>query len=1082
MSNIKGGGRAILNDETQAILVDLLMDLQEQPASTKTRKHEREAQRRRFVRKLVKRHERQRHEEKYNGKVARGEQLASSAETASKSTAVTALKSNAGGGAKVRIELVEAIYSKQATKKAKAWKPGSVRKTMVLPRLTLVTGKDFLKQAKNKLRTKAVPCRCFCVEDKGVEVALNGDLAGVEDGVTIYVTSTASSAREEEKQVEANPEQDLPDEDPLDAVKQAYKAIQENKRRDPLDYSSINITTNSLPILPPERAALPAADFRERFLETIANNRVVIVSGSTGCGKSTQIPQFLREGGCPQILVTQPRRVAAVSLARRVADECQCPEPGASGSLVGYQVRLDRAISHTAQIVYCTVGIVLRMLLMGDTLEHISVLVVDEVHERDVNTDFLLTLLRAPLQRNLNLRVVLMSATAATDLFVTYFSAYKPAVLSIPGRTFPVHVRWLRDCERAANSQLYSTDKLTASDSVEAENGGPVLSPRATGKIDNVFIVKLVESIVQEQQSSGEINTNHERRSSGAILIFLPGKAEIEALMKALQESPLLENRDLCKILKLHSTVPKFEQRKVFVCAEAGTVKIVLSTNVAETSITIPGKFTHDVFIYELCIRLEYLTETRFFFSDVSHVIDTGRVKESRFNASSRIKELVPVWTSQASAKQRMGRAGRTTAGVCWRLYSEEFSNTLPSQTSPEIIRTPLDELVLQICLLYEQRRESTKSLGVSPIKFLRNTPEPPPVDSIENACQHLLEVGALETVSDPGDATLFRLTPLGYHLSCLPMDAKVGKVLIVGCILECVDSSLTIAAALSSTKSCFLPSRGGKEREIAVDSRRRLVESGFGGANWKGGTVKGDLIAVVAIHRAWLSKKSKKERLLFCRDNALDYGALDELHSLRTQFRNCLVDAGFLGAKVDSFDDHKDDALLASCCLVAGLYPNIATLVRPRKGGFRDGRLLTRDGDVCRPNSSSFQSARVRQASEKGKDVYAVFHSKHRSVTTDDKRAPQVYLAEVNFVSRYALLLFGGKLKVEKNAIIVDDWLKFKVGEKGVEGAVLILELRKQLDVVMLRHMRAKDGSDAEDGSQELITLVRKLLAEEFG
>ena len=220
----------------------------------------------------------------------------------------------------------------------------------------------------------------------------------------------------------------------------------------------------------------------------------------------------------------------------------------------------------------------------------------------------------------------------------------------------------------------------------------------------------------------------------------------------------------------------------------------------------------------------------------MTHVIDTGRVKESRFNASTRIRELVTVWTSQASAKQRAGRGGRTGPGKCWRLYDEEFSNRwLPDQTPPEIIRTPLDEVVLQICLLYEERRSSAGpgklNGGACPISFLQKAPEPPPSHSLVQACQHLVEVGALVVLKND-DRTTYRLSPLGYHLSRLPMDAKLGKVLLVGCILDCIDPALTVAAALSNNKSLFLNRWGSAAQDeqwkVAVNRRSQLIENGF--------------------------------------------------------------------------------------------------------------------------------------------------------------------------------------------------------------------------------------------------------------
>lgn len=478
-------------------------------------------------------------------------------------------------------------------------------------------------------------------------------------------------------------------------------------------------------------------------------------------------------------------------------------------------------------------------------------------------------------------------------------------------------------------------------------------------------------------------------------------------------------------------------------------------------------------------------------YEDVSHVIDAGRVKESRFNPSTRIKELVTVWTSQASTKQRAGRAGRTCAGFCWRLFSDKFATTYtPEQTSPEIVRTPLDELVLQVCLLYEQRRDeqNTKEsitrfpVGASPIKFLNNTPEPPPEKSLEEACDHLLEVDALRIVNKDGPI-LYRLTPLGYHLSRLPMDAKVGKVLIVGCMLECLDNALTVAATLSCTKSCFFNRWGNsndKEWKSAVMARESLVENGFGGRDWRGGTVKGDLIAAISVFRAWTKKKGDKERASFCRYHALDHVALKEIDQLRGQFLDCLADAGFVTKGFSYYNGSKDDALLTSCCLVAGLHPNIFTLMRPRMGGPKGGRLLTKDGDVARPSSNSFQKRRVDKTAETGKDAYGIYHSKNRSLGVGE-RPGQIFLSEVNFVSRFALLLFGGELDVKSNAIIVDDWLKFKIADRGAAGAVLLLAFRDELDKCMVEHIvSARREKKEDEGSQQLMKVLRQLLADE--
>ena len=360
----------------------------------------------------------------------------------------------------------------------------------------------------------------------------------------------------------------------------------------------------------------------------------------------------------------------------------------------------------------------------------------------------------------------------------------------------------------------------------------------------------------------------------------------------------------------------------------------------------------------------------------------------------------------------------------------------------------------------------------------------------MDKACQHLLEVGAIHVVSD-GDPVLYRLTPIGYHLSRLPMDTKVGKVLLVGCMLGCLDCALTVAASLSCTKSCFLQRGWGADGqqafEASQDRRNHVIKTGFGGEDWIGGTSKGDLIATIAIYNEWSKRKEYRKKAAFSRDLTLDNIGLNEICQLRNQFFDCLVDAGMVlknrdnNIKNDMKDNsHKDDALLTTCCFVAGLYPNICTLMRPRKGGPKGGRLLTKDGDMCRPSSSSFQRQRISQAAENGKDAYAVYHSKHRSVGTGNQQpAGQIFLSEVNFVSRMSILLFGGELEVNKNAVIVDGWLKFKIGDKGIVGAVLILALRDELDSSIIRHLMMSNGEEDKD-TETLIAIIRKLLTDE--
>jgi hypothetical protein len=274
------------------------------------------------------------------------------------------------------------------------------------------------------------------------------------------------------------------------------------------------------------------------------------------------------------------------------------------------------------------------------------------------------------------------------------------------------------------------------------------------------------------------------------------------------------------------------------------------------------------------------------------------------------------------------------------------------------------------------------------------------------------------------------------------------------------------------------------------------LIENGFGGRDWPGGTVKSDLIAVIAVYRAW-KQQDKKDK--FCRNHALNEAALREIDTLRHQFMDLVVDAGL--ASRDDLDDcniAKEDALITSCCLVAGLYPNICTLVRPRRGGPKGGRLLTKDGEVSRPSPSSFQRKRVAAAAENGKDAYAIYHAKHRTIGAvgvggQMQRPPETFLSEVNFVSKFSLLLFGGQLELVKNAIIIDSWLKFKISDDGgesrkgnsVDNAVLILSLRDVLDKVILEHVVETFASSEAKSTmmkrhKRNIEVVRQILCEE--
>ena len=968
--NIKGGGRTCLSEDSENALIDCLMQRRlprYSSSSSGLKSHALQRERKRFVKKLVASYERQQVHEDIN----QHHQRTISTKKALVKNSIIDHSSDAPpltddtGSSKVRFELREAMFTLNKEGRASNDFKTGPKKLMVLPRATTVP--ELLTLAKMKLLMKKNPVRIFVsvLGKTNQQVDLQHNLVGLRDGSILYVTTSALGSENgvtdsTEGPVDSDNEECQDSLDPLEAVKQVYAQHHSRSRLArrgppsislPVEHPIFSNHFEKLGLLSPSCAQLPAANSRRDILKAIEKHQVVVICGETGCGKSTQVPQFIWQGvraagsTYAKILVTQPRRVAATALACRVAEEMDSPPPGKPDSLVGYHVRLDRAVSETAQLVYCTVGILLRQVVssMNDAspmlLSEYTHLIIDEVHERDVNTDFLLTLLRAVLPRNPNLRLILMSATASADLFVKYFEKFQPFVMVIPGRTFPVETMWLDDCQRLAGRTMrYPHEENEAEEVLDVP-----LSPRASSAIDNGFIEALTAGIIRQEQERGVMEQDG-YRTNGAILIFLPGKAEIEALFRVLRNG---ENISRCNctinVHRLHSGVNRHAQKAVFAPVAARHIKIVLSTNVAETSITIP---------------------------DASYIVDAGRVKESRYNSSSRLKELVTVWTSQASANQRAGRAGRTCPGVCYRLYSKSFfDEQLLEQGTPEMMRTPLDELVLQVCLLYEQRRKSNSMGidGVIPSKFLNEVPEPPSPTSIEQACQHLIEVDALVAVDDHK----FRLTPLGFHLSRLPMDPKVGKVLIVGCLLGCADNALTVAAALSCPRPCFFHHCGGKadrQNEKSADRRAQIIEQGFGGKDWKGGTVKGDFMAVIACFRAWQECPTDQDQFQFALDHALDHSVMKEIRDLRRSFSDMLREAGFCGTIQEPHNHHGEDALLTSACWVAGLYPNVCSLMRPRKGGPRVVVYSPKKETFVAPKLNPFNDLEFNELQKQGK------------------------------------------------------------------------------------------------------------------
>ncbi|MCJ1285704.1 hypothetical protein MMC26_005045 [Xylographa opegraphella] len=609
------------------------------------------------------------------------------------------------------------------------------------------------------------------------------------------------------------------------------------------------------------RMTLPIWNFKSELLESIETHQVVIICGETGCGKSTQVPAYILEselsgGRHCKIYCTEPRRISAISLARRVSEELGERENdvGTSRSLVGYAIRLESQITPQTRLVYATTGIVMRMLESGNDLHEITHLVLDEVHERTIDSDFLLIVLRKLMVRRPGLKVILMSATVNAEQFWRYLNG--APVLTVPGRTFPVVTKYLEDAIEVTNyGNAKGSPEVFPDEDEDDDVDGPsnaAVKPDLSGysvktrntlaqfneyRIDYDLVTRLLETIARNQSYA---------EYSKAILVFLPGIAEIRALNDMLAGHPAFSHN--WYVYPMHSTIATEEQERAFLVPPKGTRKIVLATNIAETGITIP---------------------------DVTCVIDTGKHKEMRFDERRQLSKLLESFISRANAKQRRGRAGRVQNGLCFHLFTKSrHDNLMVEQQTPEMLRLSLQDLVLRVKICKLGSIEQT----------LAEALDPPLSKNIRRAIDSLVDVKALTSGED--------LTPLGRQLAKLPLDVFLGKLILLGSLFSCLDAALTIAAILSS-KSPFSVPMGARAQ---ADLARLAFKKG-----------DSDLLTVYNAYCAWrrVCRSTGNSEYQFCRKNFLSPQTLSNIEDLKAQLTTALVDAGFL-----SLDDEGKAAL----------------------------------------------------------------------------------------------------------------------------------------------------------------------------
>lgn len=527
-----------------------------------------------------------------------------------------------------------------------------------------------------------------------------------------------------------------------------------------------------------QRESLPVYALRAAFIRAITENQLLIVVGETGSGKTTQLTQYLAEEGFTQdgkIACTQPRRVAAMSVAKRVSEEVGCR----LGQEVGYTIRFEDCTSPNTKIKYCTDGMLQRECLLDPDLKQYSVIILDEAHERTIATDVLFGLLKKSLKRRPDLKLIVTSATLDSEKFSHYF--FDCPIFTIPGRTYPVETLHTKEPE---------TDYLEAA----------------------------LMAVMQI----------HLSEPPGDILLFLTGQEEIDTSCEVLYERMKALGRSVPEllILPIYSSLPSETQARVFEPAPPGSRKVVIATNIAETSITIDG---------------------------IYYVIDPGFVKQNAYDPKLGMDSLIVTPISQAQARQRAGRAGRTGPGKCYRLYTESaYRNEMLPNSVPEIQRQNLSLTILML-----------KAMGINDlIRF--DFMDPPPTQTLLTALEQLYTLGALDNEG--------LLTRIGRKMADFPMEPYLAKVLLASVDMGCSEEILTIIAMLSTGGSVFY--RPKDKQKQADDKKRKFNQP------------EGDHLTLLTVYNAWKASGYSKS---WCQENYINGRGMKRAQDIRNQLEGIM-------------------------------------------------------------------------------------------------------------------------------------------------------------------------------------------------
>ncbi|CAM8992581.1 unnamed protein product [Rhodiola kirilowii] len=771
------------------------------------------------------------------------------------------------------------------------------------------------------------------------------------------------------------------------------------------------------------RKTLPCYEKKDVILKAISENQVVLVCGETGCGKTTQLPQFILEseieignGAYTSIICTQPRRMSAMTVSERVAAE----RGEKLGESVGYKVRLDGMKGRDTKLLYCTTGIMLRRLLFDKDLDGVTHVIIDEIHERGINEDYLLVVLKDVLSRRPDLKLILMSATMDSLLFSFYFGS-APAI-SIPGQTYPVASHFLENILEKTRYRLthhnqideYAYEKTWKKQARVLDKKKTHITATVEDSLEagsfKKYSLQTIQSLTCWNPEAAGFNLIEHilchivlNERPGAVLVFMIGWDDIMSLKNQLHMHPLLGDSSRVMLLACHGSMASFEQELIFGEPGDGVRKIVLATNVAETSITI---------------------------NDLVFVIDCGKAKETSYDAVTNTSCLAPSWISKAAVQQRRGRAGRVQPGECYHLYPRCVYDSFPEYQSPEILRTPLESVCLQI---------KTLQLG-SISEFLSRALQAPEALQVTNAIRYLKVIGALDEKEN--------LTVLGKFLSMLPVEPKLGKMLILGAIFSCLDPIMTVVASLC-VRDPFTISTVNKD--FAIRAKSMFSTRDFS-----------DHLTVVRAFNSWKYAEMQQFGEEYCQRNFLSRQILKDIDSLRNQFFSLLKDTGLAGLNMDDNNRCSHDEHIIRAIICAGLFPGICSILNKEKNIMFK---TVEDGPVslC-SNSLNAHESRITYP-------WSVFSTKRKSSNA-------VFLLDSTAVSDSALLLFGGKISkghMDEHLTMMDGYIDFFMEPAVVD---IYLSLRKELDEVIQNKLM---NPKLDKGSYtELMTAVRLLLPQE--